>query len=219
MRGMETLLGESRDGLVMALVTVGLGALSSTRHCRQHSAFTTMGKAKKGASGGPSHIRARIEYLRKAAIYLQPASASDSEQVSKDGGQSTPVPQAKNATGTRQNDVNNVPRETATTGHLSQIYISHMRGVSLKTQLRLPIEVKRSFCKRCDTRLIPDVNCTQEMRNESRGRKKPWANVWVVRCAACGTEKRFPQTEKRSKELSERKKEKEERDKEHSAET
>jgi ribonuclease P protein subunit RPR2 len=79
-----------------------------------------------------------------------------------------------------------------------------MRGVSLKTQLRLPVEVKRSVCKRCDTLLIPEVNSTEEIRNASRGRRKPWADVRVVRCSTCGTEKRFPQTDRRSKKLSER---------------
>ncbi|EAW15557.1 ribonuclease P Rpr2/Rpp21/SNM1 subunit [Aspergillus fischeri NRRL 181] len=74
--------------------------------------------------------------------------------------------------------------------------------------LRLPVEVKRSFCKRCDTLLIPSVNCTHEIRNESRGRRKPWADVLVIRCTTCETEKRFPQTEKRSKKLAEHRKEK-----------
>jgi ribonuclease P protein subunit RPR2 len=96
--------------------------------------------------------------------------------------------------------------------NLSRVYASHMRGVSLKTQTRLSVPVKRSFCKRCDTSLIPEVSCTQKIRNESRGRKKPWADVLVIRCLVCGTEKRFPQTEKRSKKLSERRKELKEQD-------
>lgn len=78
----------------------------------------------------------------------------------------------------------------------------------MKTQIRLPVTLKRSFCKRCDTILIPGVTCSHETKNASRGGKKPWANVLVVQCLSCGTEKRFPQTEKRGKKLVERRKEK-----------
>lgn len=79
-----------------------------------------------------------------------------------------------------------------------------MRGVSLKTQTRLPVLVKRSFCKKCDTLMTPTVSCKKEMQNASRGCKKPWADILVVRCLVCGAEKRFPQTERRSRKLSER---------------
>lgn len=179
-----------------------------------------MAKAKKSAPG-PSHIRARLEYLRRAAIYLQSPSVSSQQASGCGGDQPTTgsVPEIKKPTETAGNNARDLPREAVARRRLSQVYISHMRGVSLKTQFRLPIEVKRSFCKRCDTRLIPGFNCTQEMRNESRGRRKPWADVWVVRCATCGTEKRFPQTERRSKKLSERKEEKEQKEKEQSAGT
>ena len=223
---METLLGRSRDGLVTEISHQGSGPLIDSRvlidspHTSTSTIHSPMAKVKKD-SQGPSHIRARIDYLRRAAIYLQSPSASG-EQVSECvGDQSTTgtLPEIKSSTETAGNNARSLPRDIVTKGRLSQVYISHMRGVSLKAQVRLPIEVKRSFCKRCNTHLIPGVNCTQEMRNDSRGRKKPWADVWVVRCVACGTEKRFPQTEKRSKKLSERKKEKEQKGKEHSAET
>lgn len=160
-----------------------------------------MGKAKKGTSGA-NHLRARLEYLQKAAAYLQPASPD--QQPREPAGQTTrTVPRA-----TASENNSNVTPKTSTTDNLSKLYISQMRGVSAKTQLRLPIEVKRSFCKRCDTLLRPD-NCVQEIRNESRGKRKPWADVWVVRCVGCGTEKRFPQTQKRTKKLAERKRERE----------
>jgi hypothetical protein len=53
------------------------------------------------------------------------------------------------------------------------------------------------------------VTCSHEIRNESRGGKKPWADVLVVRCFACGTEKRFPQTDKRATKLALRRQEEE----------
>ncbi|EED15393.1 conserved hypothetical protein [Talaromyces stipitatus ATCC 10500] len=90
---------------------------------------------------------------------------------------------------------------------LPRHYINQMRGVALKTQQRLSQETKRGFCKRCDLLLIPGETCTEEIQNESKGRRKPWADVLVVRCKACETVKRFPQNRKRSMKLAVRRKE------------
>lgn len=169
-----------------------------------------MGKGK----GGANHLRARLEYLNKAATYLQSASISRQNGESTNNEQDETlkstkiIPQIIDQSNASESAPKNETQEPKTSSQQSRLYISQMRGVSLKCQLRLPIEVKRSYCKCCDTLVVPDVNSTQEMRNESRGRKKPWADVWVVRCLTCGTEKRFPQTQKRSQKLSERKKEK-----------
>ncbi|KAL5366383.1 RNAse P Rpr2/Rpp21/SNM1 subunit domain-containing protein [Aspergillus floccosus] len=170
-------------------------------------------KGKKGVTGGVnSHIRARLNYLNQAASYLQSRAISsnvlnpvtNNKYASKPTSIDPPTVQ-ESAVPARKSDSTNAA--SATTGHLVQVsrtYMSHMRGVSLKTQLRQPVEVKRSVCKRCDTLLIPEVNSTEEIRNPSRARRKPWADVRVVRCSTCGTEKRFPQTDRRSKKLSER---------------
>ncbi|PYH71101.1 ribonuclease P Rpr2/Rpp21/SNM1 subunit [Aspergillus vadensis CBS 113365] len=182
-------------------------------------------KGKKDSAGGAqSHIRARIDYLYNAATFLQsigkpspqqPSVSQQNDQIdeAEDGAkfQETEriVPQMVESDVSPANDSTKPinPSTTKRLPQLSRVYMSQMRGVSLKSQLRLPIDVKRSFCKRCDTFLIPGVTCTQDIRNASRGRKKPWADVLVVCCSTCGTEKRFPQTDKRSKKLSERRKE------------
>ncbi|KAL3263638.1 hypothetical protein ABHI18_001598 [Aspergillus niger] len=182
-------------------------------------------KGKKDSAGGAhSHIRARIDYLYNAATFLQSIGKPSPQQPSASQ-QNDQIDIAEDATkmqGTERivpqivkSDMALVeepakPKNTSMRERLpqlSRVYMSQMRGVSLKSQLRLPIDVKRSFCKRCDTFLIPGVTCTQDIRNASRGRKKPWADVLVVCCSTCGTEKRFPQTDKRSKKLSERRKE------------
>lgn len=165
-------------------------------------------KGKKGSGAGVnSHVRARINYLYKAATYLQSAKPRTDEGV--------------NAVKRTEEDevmlgsariVPLISVNEPTTGdrpqchpNLARMCISQMRGVSQKSQLRLPIEQKRSLCKRCDALLIHGTNCTEELRNTSRGARKPWAEVRVVRCDGCGTEKRFPQTDKRSRKLSSRK--------------
>ncbi|GLA49560.1 hypothetical protein CBS147343_7955 [Aspergillus niger] len=188
-----------------------------------------MGKAKaKGkkdpAGGAHSHIRARIDYLYNTATFLQSIGKPSPQQpsASQQNDQINIAEDATNLQGTERivpqivksdlalEEEPTKPKNTSVTERLpqlSRVYMSQMRGVSLKSQLRLPIDVKRSFCKRCDTFLIPGVTCTQDIRNASRGRKKPWADVLVVCCSTCGTEKRFPQTDKRSKKLFERRKE------------
>ncbi|GCB21575.1 ribonuclease P protein subunit rpr2 [Aspergillus awamori] len=182
-------------------------------------------KGKKDSAGGAhSHIRARIDYLYNAATFLQsigkpspqqPSASQQNDQIdiaedaTKMQGTERIVPQIVKSDMALVEEPTK-PKNTSMRERLpqlSRVYMSQMRGVSLKSQLRLPIDVKRSFCKRCDTFLIPGVTCTQDIRNASRGRKKPWADVLVVCCSTCGTEKRFPQTDKRSKKLSERRKE------------
>jgi ribonuclease P protein subunit RPR2 len=156
----------------------------------QHMAAT---KGKKGEKGGPggahSHIRARIDYLHKAAIYLQTqtqTSRKETHAITDDN-----IQKANGAIHAC------VPRH----------YINQMRGISTKTQQRLSIETKRSYCKRCDLLLVPGATSTEEVENESKDRKKPWADVLVVKCKACETVKRFPQNHKRSAKLAARRKE------------
>lgn len=40
--------------------------------------------------------------------------------------------------------------------------------------------------------LIPGVSATYEVENKSKNGKKPWADVLIVGCKACGALKRFP---------------------------
>lgn len=154
-------------------------------------------KNKKGAKGGPggahSHIRARLAYLHNAAIYLQ-------NQPSKPA-------QGKTQANPENNNNNNsdATNQANIRACLPRHYINQMRVIAQKTQQRLSQETKRGFCKRCDLLLIPGVTCTEEVENESKDRKKPWADVLVVRCKACETVKRFPQNQKRSAKLSVRK--------------
>lgn len=205
-------------------VAFGLASSADFVHDDQGVSFIfqlTMAKAKasKEVKNAKSHLKARLEYLQQAANYLQNASIyrdrpgstavnGDASEIN-DAADGQPTPQAT----CPRNGGKFVNSTTVSAGqqatkkpltNLSRVSIHQMRGVSLKTQTRLPIPVKRSYCKRCDTLFTPGVNCVYEISNASRERKKPWADVLVVRCLVCGTEKRFPQTERRSKKLSER---------------
>lgn len=177
-------------------------------------------KAPKEGKNSKSHVKARLEYLQGAAEYFQSvskfpdqarAAITDDATVVNNGAdelfapKDTPNTYAGKPTTASKGQGQGHRNANKTLANLSRVSISHMRGVSLKTQTRLPVPVKRSFCKRCDTLMLSGVNCTHEVTNASRGRKKPWADVLVVRCLVCSTEKRFPQTDRKSKKLKERK--------------
>ncbi|KAJ5143491.1 uncharacterized protein N7515_002278 [Penicillium bovifimosum] len=164
-----------------------------------------MAKAKKeNAKNSQSHIRARLDYLHQAAMYFQgKPKARQARTDASQHGVSVPVQSTEAA---QKLDVHQ--EKNLDMGNLSRMCVSHLRAVAMKTQIRLPVKLKRSMCKTCDTLLEPGITCSQGISNASRGGRKPWADVLVVRCLVCGTEKRFPQTDKRAKKLDERRKEK-----------
>ncbi|CAG8890388.1 unnamed protein product [Penicillium egyptiacum] len=183
--------------------------------------FSRMAKAKgkkeaKNSKNSQSHIRARLDYLHQAAAYFQGKSTLAKDQNGKVHNNEHTSVAGHIDSGDNGHKVDtqqkicpvNQQQTQEPLRNLSRVCVSHLRAVAMKTQIRLPVTLKRSLCKRCDTILTPGVTCSTETRNASRGGKKPWADVLVVRCLSCGTEKRFPQTEKRPKKLAERRKEK-----------
>lgn len=159
-------------------------------------------KNKKGASGGAqNHIRARLAYLHRASTYLFSQRLAESHKTTS--AETAAQSQTPCQTPKEQEQATLPPQQACVSRH----YIGQMRGVSLKAQQRLSIETKRTYCKRCDILLVPGVTCTEEIRNASKGQKKPWADVLVIRCSACETEKRIPQNKTRSKKLKDRRQE------------
>lgn len=172
-----------------------------------------MTKANKcGGHISQKHLRARISYLYQAATYMQnivdgktsllfqsasediPSKANHrgllqpstlrSEEISH----STPPVQISGELKNQQKDKTVTPKGLGQTRQ----FINHLRGVSLKGQIRLASTVKHSLCKRCDSLLVLGSTSTNDIENKSRGGEKPWADVLVVTCNACGSKKRFP---------------------------
>lgn len=173
----------------------------------------------KESKNAKSHLKARLDFLQQASEYLYHSateSSSDRAQNEKPTevfGQSkhgSPEDKSPEISSRMEADVpSNVtgrPKPAKSLTNLSRIWISQMRGVSLKSQVRLPVPVKRSFCKRCESVMDFQATAAQEIQNESKGRNKPWADVRVIRCLVCGTEKRFPLVGTRSQRLALRKK-------------
>ena len=87
---------------------------------------------------------------------------------------------------------------------ISRRLLSHLRGVSLKGQIRLAPAMKHSICKGCDALLVTGSTSTSRVENKSRNGRKPWADVLVINCSACGTPKRYPLNTKRQSKKSDR---------------
>lgn len=167
-------------------------------------------KVQKGPKGA-AHVNARINYLYKIANYMQYSAQSSFETTT-----TTVTANIAPENGEDNNNNNNYcpPPQKSNKGNAaaqlsntSRLYVSQMRGVSRKGQQRLPLNVKRSVCKRCDSLFIPEVTCSRKIANPARPgtKSKPWADLLVVECSVCGFQKRYPQCDRTPK-LAERKK-------------
>ena len=134
------------------------------------------GKAVKSSTN--RQVAARLAYLQNAAKYLTRQHTISSTE--KSCPQSTEVKAI-------------CDDQLGSSRHLN----SHMRAISRKAQSRLPQDIKRSICKRCNTTLIPETTSKATVENKSRHSRKPWADVKIVTCRACGTSKRFPEGARR----------------------
>jgi len=158
-------------------------------------------KVKQGPKNMPKkHICARASYLYQAATYL-----AQHTQV----GLSTPQKHVSHteemqllctdvlgiaeqtslgSESMKEKTTNVGPSSLGSKRHL----VSHLRALSLKSQFRLPHDVKRSTCKRCNALLILGSTSSVVLENKSKGSRKPWADIHVIICLSCRTEKRFP---------------------------
>ncbi|KAK3652063.1 hypothetical protein LTR22_011852 [Elasticomyces elasticus] len=181
-----------------------------------------MGKEKTKTGIPNKHIHARISYLQQAATYLtvqrerlndagliadrtsivakneaqQLLQSLDDEHPTTDPNEVTSIDKA-----TKKNEewkheaVIDLPRS----GGLPLYLASHLGQIARKTQTRLHPKIKHSICRTCNAVLVIGETCTKRVENDSRGDRKPHADVLVVQCTVCGAAKRFPVGAKRPK--------------------
>lgn len=182
--------------------------------------LVAMAKAKdKGskASNVPQrHIHSRVSFLYQAATLLSKAQTNDQKAPGSmiddhHGKQASVDPRAENVHAAvlvenskradegrgaqaRRESPNREAPPGLSISHapIARHLLSHLRGVSLKSQIRLSPAIKHSLCKRCDTLLVPGSTSTSMVENLSKGGTKPWADVLVIQCCICHAEKRFP---------------------------
>ncbi|KAI1140857.1 Rpr2-domain-containing protein [Hypoxylon sp. FL0543] len=143
-----------------------------------------MGKSKGPGSVPNRPVYSRISYLYQAAAYLA------SQPELKESAIVTHAPEGAGQGASKECE------QTTCTHHskhaLSRRLITDLRSSSLKSQIRLSPTMKHTICKFCDSLLIDGETSSSIVENKSKGGKKPWADVLVVTCHACGGVKRFP---------------------------
>lgn len=136
-------------------------------------------KAPKPKGIPNKHLHARATFLYQAATYLTLRASVDSNSA----GRSKAVPSE--------------PVQIQQPSPLALQLGADLHTVSRKAQLRLSVDLKRSMCKSCYAVLVPGHTAIQTIENQSKGGKKPWADVLVITCNRCGSKRRTPVGAKR----------------------
>lgn len=171
---------------------------------------------EKGKKGAPNkHLHARVAYLHQAANYLNSQSPNrpENDEVKQDAPESVAQNDLKE---TRNNGTTPASGNVGTNSWHSQANSrsstegpgsstfnqpksglplqlnAHLRAVAQKAQIRLSREIKHAICKICSSPLIDGETCIRSTENSSKGGRKPWADILVLKCCACGACKRFP---------------------------
>jgi ribonuclease P protein subunit RPR2 len=149
-----------------------------------------MGKSKadKKSQGIPNrHLHSRISYLHQAANYLLQTDTSPAVS-------STQPDQNEELLDSSHHQA--LSMRTHGAGQ-SRFLLTHLRGISQKSQTRISKDMKRTVCKRCKALLVAGRSSEESVTNASREESKPWADVFEIRCNTCAAVKRFPIGQKR----------------------
>ncbi|KIW97201.1 uncharacterized protein Z519_02593 [Cladophialophora bantiana CBS 173.52] len=135
-------------------------------------------KSSKRDNVPQKHLHSRLSYLHQAATYLATVGNYNTQQgVAETAGTAASV-DIKDSTSYNLTEATRL--------------LMHLRAVSRKSQIRLAPRLKHSICKRCDALLIPGETMTEKVVNPSKGGRRPWADLFEIRCDKCGSIKRFP---------------------------
>ena len=147
-----------------------------------------MGKSKASKNGEnvpQRHLHSRISFLHQAAAYLA---------TNESNGQQPKTLKVGNGSGEFSEDSTlSQEKGYGQSRHL----LNQLRGVSKKSQIRLAGDIKHTVCKRCDSLLVSGESSLEEVKNDSKGARKPWADVFEIKCKTCGIVKRFPTGQQR----------------------
>ncbi|GJC82734.1 ribonuclease P protein subunit rpr2 [Colletotrichum liriopes] len=133
------------------------------------------------------HAYTRVSYLHQAASYLATVQSPNSDSTTNSS-------QARNSSHVADHEKQSTTNET-----VARRFVSDIRAVSLKAQIRPSPSLKQMMCKYCDSLLVEGKTCFTTVENASKGGKKPWADVMVTKCKTCGNVKRFPVSAPRQK--------------------
>ncbi|KAK1965087.1 RNAse P Rpr2/Rpp21/SNM1 subunit domain-containing protein [Colletotrichum sublineola] len=133
------------------------------------------------------HAYTRVSYLHQAAAYLATVQSANSDTIIN-------ASQARHAPHAVDHEERLKTNET-----VARRFVSDIRAVSLKAQIRPSPSLKQMMCKYCDSLLLEGKTCSTTVENASKSGKKPWADIMVTKCKTCGNVKRFPVSAPRQK--------------------
>lgn len=160
------------------------------------SRLLTMAKKKPGTVPN-RHVYTRISFLYQASAYLARTGKQGSYTTSHgpvaDASVDTEASVVENANRTQDRTSPTQDDKAITASqNMSRRLLTDIRAIAQKSVIRVSPDLKRSMCKYCDALLVEGQTSSTAIENKSKGGKKPWADVLVVKCHACGGEKRFP---------------------------
>ena len=88
---------------------------------------------------------------------------------------------------------------------LANRYVELARKISMKYKVRMPSELKRRFCKKCHSFLVPGINLKVRIDTKQKS--------VVYECLECGFKMRYPYVKEKKKERKEERKKKERKSK------
>lgn len=145
----------------------------------------------------------RMWFLYQAAAAAMMMIEDDEEAQSENPTQATPSAatdsDAQMEEDDHKDDTNHDRNSSPAAQALSRRLLRDLRSVTLKTQIRKNSDIKRTICKYCDTLLVEGQTCTSTVENESKGGKKPWADLLTIKCHTCGQKRRYPVNAPRQK--------------------
>ncbi|KAI1258378.1 RNAse P Rpr2/Rpp21/SNM1 subunit domain-containing protein [Xylariaceae sp. FL1019] len=148
-----------------------------------------MAKKKQKQPSIPNKaLHCRVSYLYQAATYLASQDPTSGPQVPD----SNATAQSKEDAESQRDATAAFPDQTHLRQALARSLVTDLRATALKGVIRISPAIKATICKFCDTLLVEGKTSTSLVENKSKGGKKPWADVFVVKCTTCGREKRFP---------------------------
>lgn len=151
--------------------------------------------AKKKVIGVPNKASyCRLSFMYQAASFLAAESAKQGQMSDHAVPHMTDSDTHVKVDGDNINHTNAEKkcRTAVHTRNMSHRLLADFRSVSLKSQIRVSPAMKRTICKFCDTLLVEGQTCTSTVENTSKGGRKPWADVLVIKCHTCHHAKRFP---------------------------
>ncbi|MFB6076383.1 MAG: ribonuclease P protein component 4, partial [Candidatus Aenigmatarchaeota archaeon] len=71
---------------------------------------------------------------------------------------------------------------------LSNRYVELAKRIGERYRVRIPRELKRKYCRHCNSYIKPGINCEVEMDNENK--------CMVYKCGECGKKFRYDYSKK-----------------------